>query len=207
VERLLEQYKTAVIDRDTEEMVKYVIDVRFKNMKANELIKEYEAIAKDDEVYEFDVISVQQIDDSNMKATVKVRTKVAGEVGYDLPIAKRRGVWKIIVGTSDVNKTDEHKQKIIDKSQPLIISGGIEDKIPDEIRTQWEEAKSKLNETTILQHDGNWYIHPKKGYLVDRIEVNGREGIIILVKASTPKAEATFPTLAKGFDLDSLKLQ
>ncbi|MEW9673911.1 hypothetical protein ABLT31_34570 [Ammoniphilus sp. 3BR4] len=97
---------------------------------------------------------------------------------------------------------NDERRVPINKPQTRIGTGNID--IPEKIRTQWEEAKSKPNETTILQHNGNWYIHPKKGYLVDEIKVNGREGIVILAKASTPKAEGTFPALAEGYNLDSL---
>jgi len=108
---------------------------------------------------------------------------------------------------TEIKTVDKIELKVpINKSQQHIMSGDIEDKIPNEIRTQWEEAKNKLNETIILKHNGKWYIHPKKGYLVDRIEVNGHEGIVILAKASSSKAEGTFPTLAEGYDIDSLKV-
>jgi len=89
---------------------------------------------------------------------------------------------------------------------PKIITGNIDEYITEELKEQWEEAKKKPNETTILHQNDTWYIHAKKGYLVDTIEVNGEEGTLLLAKASPQKSQFTFQALAQGYKIDSLKI-
>ncbi|WP_409271656.1 hypothetical protein V1499_19010 [Neobacillus sp. SCS-31] len=89
---------------------------------------------------------------------------------------------------------------------PKITTGNIDTLIPEELKGQWEEAKTETNETTVLQYNGNWYIFVKKGYLVNYIEVNGKEGTVYLVKASPQKAQNNFHAFAEGYKVDSLKI-
>ncbi|WP_248928364.1 hypothetical protein [Paenibacillus hamazuiensis] len=86
-----------------------------------------------------------------------------------------------------------------------IYSGDIDADIPSEIRDKWEDAKRNPAITTVFEYNGDWYVYPKKGYLVDTIEVNGQEGTIILVKAFAAKADGFFPAIAYGYDMKSLK--
>ncbi|WP_181444435.1 sigma-E factor regulatory protein RseB domain-containing protein [Bacillus sp. 03113] len=95
------------------------------------------------------------------------------------------------------------QQKVL---APGITSGDINAKIPYDLKEQWEQAKQKPNETTILQHDKKWYIYTEKGYIVDRIEVNNNEGTVFLVKASPQKAQFNIPVLAEGYEMSTLKI-
>lgn len=80
------------------------------------------------------------------------------------------------------NLDDYKKEELSRKNGPKMITENIDEYIPEELKEQWEEAKKNLNETTILHQNDIWYIHAKKGYLVDRIEVNGKEGTLLLAK-------------------------
>jgi beta-lactamase regulating signal transducer with metallopeptidase domain/outer membrane lipoprotein-sorting protein len=91
-------------------------------------------------------------------------------------------------------------------NEPNIMTGNIDHEIPEELKSQWEEAKKNTNETSIFHRDGKWYILAKKGYLVDRIEVNGKEGTLFLAKASDQKSQFTFQALADGYKVDNLKI-
>ncbi|TDK61759.1 transcriptional regulator [Bacillus salipaludis] len=89
---------------------------------------------------------------------------------------------------------------------PRIMTGNIDNEIPKELKTQWEEAKKKPNDTTILHKDDKWYICAKKGYLVDGIEVNGKEGTLLLAKVSAQKSQYIFHALAEKYKVDRLKI-
>nr|WP_249365451.1 sigma-E factor regulatory protein RseB domain-containing protein [Cytobacillus citreus] len=89
---------------------------------------------------------------------------------------------------------------------PMIRTGNIDELIPEELKGQWEEARKKTNETTVLELNGNWYIYVKKGYLVNYIEVNGKEGTLYLAKTSAQKSQHNFHALAEGYKVDSLKI-
>lgn len=71
-------------------------------------------------------------------------------------------------------------------------TGNIDEFIPEELKDQWEEAKKKTDETTILHQNGKWYISAKKGYLVDRIEANGKVGTLYLSKVPAQKSQFIF---------------
>jgi outer membrane lipoprotein-sorting protein len=92
------------------------------------------------------------------------------------------------------------------EEQPHMTTGNIDDLIPEELKEQWEEAKKKPDETTLLHLNDQWYIYVKKGYLVDRIEVNGKEGTLYLTQTSAQKSQYNFHTLAEGFKVDTLKI-
>ncbi|CEG27198.1 sigma-E factor regulatory protein RseB domain-containing protein [Bacillus sp. B-jedd] len=92
------------------------------------------------------------------------------------------------------------------KNQPKMTTGNIDELIPEELKEQWEEAKKKPNETTMLKLNGNWYIYVKRGYLVNYIEANGKEGTLYLAKTSAQKSQYTFHALAEGYKVDSLKI-
>lgn len=62
------------------------------------------------------------------------------------------------------------------------------------------------DETTILHQNDKWYIYVKKGYLVDKIEVNGREGTLFLAKASPQKSNSNFHVLAERYEIENLKI-
>ncbi|MFB6468211.1 M56 family metallopeptidase [Cytobacillus sp. Hz8] len=98
------------------------------------------------------------------------------------------------------------KEDMLGRNVPRMITGNIDELIPEELKEQWEEAKKNPNETTILHQNDKWYIHAKKGYLVDRIEVNGREGTLLLSKVSPQKSQFTFHALAQGYKIDTLKV-
>jgi hypothetical protein len=89
---------------------------------------------------------------------------------------------------------------------PSIITGNIDDEIPDDLKSDWEEAKRKPNETTILQKDNEWYIYTEKGYVEDYIETNGDEGILYLTKVTGQKAEHNFHALLRGYDISTLEI-
>ncbi len=89
---------------------------------------------------------------------------------------------------------------------PIFETGNIDSQIPKELKTQWDEAKKKPNETTIFHQNDKWYISVKRGYLADYIEVNGREGTLFLAKTSPQKSQFIFHALAKGYKVDSLKI-
>ncbi|MDP4087196.1 MAG: M56 family metallopeptidase [Bacillota bacterium] len=96
-------------------------------------------------------------------------------------------------------------RSLIDK-EPGIATGNIDSEIPKELKAQWEEAKKKPDETSIFHKDGKWYIYVKKGYLVNGIEVNGKEGTLHLIKASSQKSQYNFEALAERYNVDSLKI-
>ncbi|MFD5854032.1 sigma-E factor regulatory protein RseB domain-containing protein [Cytobacillus pseudoceanisediminis] len=95
-----------------------------------------------------------------------------------------------------------------DNSKPRINTGDVDQSIPEELKVQWDEAKKKPNETTILHLDNNWYIFVKKGYYIDRIEVNGKEGTLYLEKENLPpgKKQFNFLAIAKGYAVDNLEI-
>ncbi|MGG7619335.1 hypothetical protein [Bacillus coreaensis] len=92
------------------------------------------------------------------------------------------------------------------QQQPSMTTGNIDESVPEELKSQWEEAKKKPNETTLLHLDDKWYIYVKKGYLVNYIEVNGTKGILHLSKTSPQKSQDNFQSLAEGYKVDSLKV-
>lgn len=102
--------------------------------------------------------------------------------------------------------TGYKKEERFRNDQPRMTTGNIDDLIPEALKAQWAEAEKKPNETTILQYEGNWYIHAKKGYLVDNIEVNGQEGTLLLAKASPQKSQFIFHALAEGYKVETLKV-
>lgn len=102
--------------------------------------------------------------------------------------------------------TGYQKEEMFKKDQPQMTTGNIDNLVPEAIKAQWEEAKKKPNETTTLQYDGKWYIHAKKGYLVNYIEVNGKEGTLFLAKVSPQKEHSTFSALAEGYKVETLKI-
>ncbi|RBP84462.1 MucB/RseB family protein [Cytobacillus firmus] len=95
-----------------------------------------------------------------------------------------------------------------DKSKPRINTGDVDQSIPEELKVQWDEAKKKPNETTILHLDNNWYIFVKKGYYIDRIEVNGKEGTLYLAKENLPpgKKQFNWRAIAEGYAVDNLEI-
>lgn len=101
---------------------------------------------------------------------------------------------------------ENYKQETPTSEGSHVITGKIDGKIPKSLKTQWEDAKNKLDETTILHHDDDWYIHIKKGYLVDRIVENGKEGIVYMAKTSPQKSQFNFHTLLEDYDVNSLKI-
>lgn len=107
-----------------------------------------------------------------------------------------------------IPKLDNYKK--FDRSSiengPRIMTGNIDNEIPKELKVQWEEAKKKQNDTTILHQNDKWYISAKKGYLVDRIEVNGKKGTLLLAKVSAQKSQYIFHALAQGYKVESLKI-
>ncbi|WML52212.1 M56 family metallopeptidase [Neobacillus sp. PS3-12] len=97
--------------------------------------------------------------------------------------------------------------KSLIKKGPILETGNIDNEIPKELKTQWDEAKKKPNETTILNQNDIWYISVKRGYLADYIEVNGKEGTLFLAKTSRQKSQFIFHALAKGYKVDTLKIK
>ncbi|MDK7669170.1 hypothetical protein [Cytobacillus oceanisediminis] len=95
-----------------------------------------------------------------------------------------------------------------DNSKPRISTGDVDQSIPEELKVQWEEAKKKPNETTILHLDNNWYIFVKKGYYTDRIEVDGKEGTLYLAKQNLPPGKKHFNwcAIAEGYAVEKLEI-
>jgi outer membrane lipoprotein-sorting protein len=93
-----------------------------------------------------------------------------------------------------------------DKSKPKMITGNVDESIPEELKMQWEKAKEKPNETTTLHLDDNWYIFVEKGYIFDRIEANGDEGTLYLTKVSPQKSQFNYRAIAEGYKVDNLKI-
>lgn len=93
--------------------------------------------------------------------------------------------------------------------EPKLTNGNLDEVIPEEIKEKWEAAKKKPNETTLIrfneQYD-QWFIFVEKGYLVERIETDGKEGILYLVKTSSEKSQHNFHVLAEGYKVDTLKI-
>lgn len=96
---------------------------------------------------------------------------------------------------------DESKQNL-----PRMKTGNIDELVPAQLKQPWEEAKNSSNETTILPFGDSVYIYPKKGYLVNYIEVNGNNGTLYLAKTSNQKSSGTFPALAEGYKVKNLKI-
>ncbi|WP_369900096.1 M56 family metallopeptidase [Bacillus manliponensis] len=99
-----------------------------------------------------------------------------------------------------------YKREIPGKDQPSMTTGNIDSLVPEVMKEQWEEAKGKPNKTTTIQHDGKWYIHAKKGYVVNNIEVNGTKGTVFLTKTSPQKERFIFHVLAEGYNVESLEV-
>lgn len=116
----------------------------------------------------------------------------------NVPIDKKKFIPSGLEGYKDYQ---QYRQE-----QPTMKTGNIDTLIPEELKSQWEEAKKNPNETTVLELNGKWYIYAKKGYLVNYIEVNGTEGILYLSKTSPQKAEYTFHALADGYKVDTLQV-
>lgn len=102
--------------------------------------------------------------------------------------------------------TGYEKVGMTNQDGPRMHTGNIDELIPKELKSKWEAAKKKQKETTILQLDGKWYILAKKGYLVDRIESNGKEGTLYLAKVPPQKSQFMFHALAEGYKIDTLKI-
>jgi hypothetical protein len=92
------------------------------------------------------------------------------------------------------------------QEQPRMTTGNIDELVPEKLKSQWEEAKKKPKETTVLHLNDKWYIFAKNGYLVNDIEVNGTEGILYLSKTSPQKSKYIFHALAEGYKVDTLKI-
>jgi outer membrane lipoprotein-sorting protein len=92
-------------------------------------------------------------------------------------------------------------QMVIDKEDPSISSGVSESDIPTDIKEKWKQAMEKPNDTTVLQSNGKWYIIPEKGYLVDKIETDGSQGTLLIVKASSQKEKHVFPVIIEGYNI------
>jgi outer membrane lipoprotein-sorting protein len=104
------------------------------------------------------------------------------------------------------NLTGYEKVNMTNQDEPRMNTGNIDELIPKELKSKWEAAKKKQKETTILHLDGKWYILAKKGYLVDRIESNGKEGTLYLAKVSPQKSQFMFHALAEGYKVETLKI-
>jgi outer membrane lipoprotein-sorting protein len=88
--------------------------------------------------------------------------------------------------------------------KPSITTGNIDELIPEELKEQWEEAKKNPNETAILHLNNKWYIHVKRGYLVNNIDEE--KGILYFAKASAAKSLLNFHALAEGYNVETLKM-
>lgn len=115
----------------------------------------------------------------------------------NVPVDKQ----KFIPNLEGYTDAELHRQK-----QPQMTTGNIDELVPEELKSQWEEAKKKPNETTLLHLDDKWYIFAKKGYLVNYIEVNGTEGTLYLSKTPPQKSQYTFHALAEGYKVDTLEI-
>jgi hypothetical protein len=96
------------------------------------------------------------------------------------------------------------KQDLTKKDEPRMTTGNIDKLIPEELKEQWEEVKKKPNETAMLQLNNKWYIHVKKGYLVNYID--DKKGILYLTKTSIPKSLLNFHALVEGYNVETLKI-
>lgn len=65
-----------------------------------------------------------------------------------------------------MNNLDGYRIDDLSK-KPSITTGNIDELIPAELKAQWEEAKKNTNETATLHLNNKWYIHVKRGYLVN----------------------------------------
>jgi outer membrane lipoprotein-sorting protein len=88
--------------------------------------------------------------------------------------------------------------------KPSITTGNIDELIPEELKAQWKEAKKNPNETAILHLNNRWYIHVKRGYLVNYIDEE--KGILYFAKASAAKSLLNFHALAEGYNVETLKM-
>ncbi|NWQ44112.1 hypothetical protein MLOOGBEN_25850 [Bacillus sp. EB106-08-02-XG196] len=96
------------------------------------------------------------------------------------------------------------KEDLTKKDEPRMTTGNIDKLIPEELKEQWEEVKKKPNETAILHLNNKWYIHVKKGYLVNHID--DKKGILYLAKTSIPKSLLNFHALVEGYNVETLKI-
>jgi outer membrane lipoprotein-sorting protein len=99
-----------------------------------------------------------------------------------------------------------YEKNDLDRDEPMLRTGNIDELVPEDLKGQWEEAKKKPNDTTVLELNGNWYIYVKKGYLVNYIESNGNKGTLYLAKTSAEKTGHNFKALAEGYKVDTLKI-
>lgn len=96
------------------------------------------------------------------------------------------------------------KEDMTREDEPSMTTGNIDDLIPVELKEQWDEAKKNPDVTSVLHLNDKWYIYAKQGYLVDRIEENGKVGTLYLAKAPTPKLQFSFHSLLEGYNIESL---
>jgi hypothetical protein len=118
------------------------------------------------------------------------------EIHYDAPLDEKQ--FEIPM------KPDAKVHQDVQVPQDSILSTCPDSYVPAEIKSEWEQAKGQ-DKTSIWQVNGTWYIYPKKGYLVDRIQVTDRSGKVILSKSSD--AKGTVPAMATGYHLDSLRAE
>lgn len=88
--------------------------------------------------------------------------------------------------------------------EPTMTTGNIDELIPEELKEQWEEAKKNPNETAILHLNNKWYIHVKRGYLVNYIDEE--KGILYFAKTSAAKSLLNFHALVEGYNVETLKM-
>lgn len=104
---------------------------------------------------------------------------------------------------------DSYKESPELNDEPKVTTGNIDEFIPQEIKKQWDEAKKTPNETTLIrfnQQYDQWFIFVEKGYVLDRIEADGKAGFVYITKASSEKSQYNFHVLAEGYKVDTLKI-
>jgi hypothetical protein len=86
-------------------------------------------------------------------------------------------------------------------TSPHMMAGDFP--VPDSISAKWEEAKNNRHQTTTIPFNGDWYIIPKEGFLVNYIKVNGNIGIIVM----SPTIKGLVPAVAKNYKLNDMKIE
>jgi hypothetical protein len=89
------KYLDAVTSGDVEQILKYVEDKRYDDDARQK--EEYSKMVTNSPVSKAEILSIQQVNESEMEATIKFVEKNNKNYEISLPVQKENGQWKVIV--------------------------------------------------------------------------------------------------------------
>ncbi|WP_338754914.1 hypothetical protein [Bacillus sp. FJAT-52991] len=96
VEKLVNNYLTALEKKDVSSLVKYADDLRFPNK--DEQKQEYSVIVTDENVTNTKLLNLKKISDTEFETTIEVASNGGSSDKLTFPIKQQENGWKIIVG-------------------------------------------------------------------------------------------------------------